>query len=489
MKPTTLLLCASLLANLALVAVFVTRSSAPEAPHAANPNRAAAAPAPTSANSSALQAAFASGDVNALVAAGVSPEIARELALARKLAQLAAKSRAQANTSGDSKWWRMRANVLSAVREQQLAARRELSEALLAAFGDDLGLGGSDPGQLAFLSPAKRDALRRITQDYDEMMAKFGTGGIQLASDKERLRLLRAERERDIAALLSPDEKLAYEMRSSPTSASVRSRYGDAIESEAEFQKIFALQKAFDDKFPREALTGRISPQVMRARSDAERQLDADFRAAVGDDRYTALRRAADPDLRNVESLASRLNLPASTTNTVAANRDAYAAESQRINNDASVPFPQRRTQIQELAARAKTDLTRSLGGEAAEAYAPNSQWLNYLQNGMAYATTPQPGTTITSLGASSQSIFPVMPAGATGPGATARQVFVSGAVPPDVALGVDRPLAGGNMQVMTFTTSHSETTSNPAPTTGGTLIVPAQPAQPAPSSTPAPKP
>ena len=34
------------------------------------------------------------------------------------------------------------------------------------------------------------------------------------------------------------------------------------------------------------------------------------------------------------------------------------------------MPFPQRRTQIQELAARAKSNLTRALGGEAADAYA-----------------------------------------------------------------------------------------------------------------------
>ena len=86
----------------------------------------------------------------------------------------------------------------------------------------------------------------------------------------------------------------------------VRNRFGDAIESEGEFQKIFALQKAFDDDFPRETLTGRISPEVIRARSEAERQLENDIRAAVGDDRYAALRRAADADVRTIDALAAR---------------------------------------------------------------------------------------------------------------------------------------------------------------------------------------
>ncbi len=484
MKPATLLLSASLLANLALVALLATRPAASESPLAANAKLSATPVTKSASGHSDLQAAIASGDVNALVAAGVPADTARELVLARKLAQLAAKARAQAATTGDSKWWRLRANVMSAGREQQLASRRELSEALLAAFGDDLGLSGSDPSQLAFLSPAKRAALRQITQDYDEMMAKFAPGGVQLASDKERLRLLRAERERDIAALLSPDEKLAYDLRTSPAGTTVRSRYGDAIESEAEFQKIYALQKAFDDKFPREALTGRISPDVLRARGDAERQLDTDLRATLGDDRYATLRRASDSDLRNVETLANRLNLPATTTQNVATTRDAYAAESQRINNDSSVSFPQRRTQIQELAARAKTDLARTLGSEAAEAYGQTSPWVNHLQNGTAYSTTPQANS---PLGLTSQSVYPVLPAGVNLSGTSARQVFVSGSPVVDGAVSGDRPLSGGNVQVMTFSTSHTDATTTTTPTGSPTLIVPAQP--PPASSTPTPKP
>ena len=315
------------------------------------------------------------------------------------------------------------------------------------------------------------------------MMAKFSPGGVQLASDKEQLRLLRAERERDIAALLSPDEKFAYEMRTSASGATVRSRYGDALESEAEFQKIFTLQKAFDDKFPREALTGRISPEVLRARSDADRQLDSDLRAALGDDRYAALRRASDPDLRNVENLATRLNLPATTTATVAATRDAYAAESQRINSDPSMPMPERRTQIQALATRAKAEVSRALGGEAADAYAQGSQWLNLLQSGTAYATTPQPNSPPT-FGLDSRTMFPVMPAGAITSTAT-RQVFINGAPAPDGISVIERALPSANTQVMTFSTSHGA-----APAGGGaTIVVPAQPLQPAPPTPmPAPK-
>ena len=45
--------------------------------------------------------------------------------------------------------------------------------------------------------------------------------------------------------------------------------------------------------------------------------------------------------------------------------------------------------QLQALAARAKTDLTATLGAEAADAYAQRSQWMSMLQGGIGYSTTP----------------------------------------------------------------------------------------------------
>jgi hypothetical protein len=258
------------------------------------------------------------------------------------------------------------------------------------------------------------------------MMAKFSAGGIQLASDKEKLRLLRAERDRDIAALLTPAELADYELRTSPSAAAVRARYGDAIATEADFKKLFALQKAYDEKFPAESLSGRVSPETLRARSDAQKQLQADIRTAVGDDAYAALRRSADPELRALDSLANRVGLPATTTERVATARETYAAESQRINADTALTAAQRRTQLHELGTRARTELTTTLGAEVADAFAPRASWVGMLQGGLAFSTTPtanSPGGL--SIGGAQQSVYPVMPAGTPGPGGApgARQV------------------------------------------------------------------
>ena len=469
MKPTTLLLAASLVANVALVAVFARRTAAPSSAALGSASGAAPMISPASASSATAASANERDD-------------ARDLALGRAFARFQQKilaARVASPTAGDGRWWRNRS--VTRTREEELLARRELSAALIAAFGDDLGIGGAESAQLAFLSPEKRAVLRSITQDYDEMMAKFGAGGgVQLASDREKLKLLRAERDRDIAALLTPAELADYELRTSASAAAVRSRYGDAIESEEDFKKLFALQKAFDEKFPLDALTGRVTPETMRARSDAQRQMQDDIRAALGEEKYAALRRANDPELRTLDSLVARLSLPATTTDRVAASRESYAAESQRINADPALSVPQRQAQLRDLGARARTDLATTLGTEAADAFAPRASWVGMLQGGLAFSTTPpvnSPGGL--SLGGGTQSVYPVMPAGTPGSAgprpvvnfvsattdggdhAPAGGTFFLGGAPGD-------PSAPRTMQVISVGTSSSTSTTTvpPADTT-----------------------
>lgn len=419
MKPTTLLLLASLVANVALVSlVYTSRSTAPGATARVSSSKSSSADGAT--KSDATRAAAGTNDAVA-EAAGLSPESAHQLALGRALEHFTAAMRGTMGKKGSEKWWQ-KPDPSRLTREQRdalLQAKREMSDALIAATGSDSTfMNNLTEGNISFLPEAKRDQLRKILSDYQDMMDQYGSaGGIQLASDREKMKLLRAEREHDIAALLSPDELADYQMRTSTTADTIRSRYGNAITDEDEFKKIYAVQKAFDDKFPADSLNGRVTPDVMKARSEAAAQLQNDIHAAVGDEAYAALRRANDSDLRTVDALVARLSLAPDTTDRIAAARDSYAAESQRIMADTATPIAQRRDQMQALATRAKSDLASTLGTEAADAYVQRSQWVNLLQSGIGFSTTPtanSPGAlSLSGIGGATQSVFPVTPAGA----------------------------------------------------------------------------
>lgn len=446
MKVPLLLLAGSLVVNAVLLATLARRP-APPPPAAPAPARPAAAPDPAA----RLRAALASGQARDLEAAGLDPAAARDLLLGRRLAAVLQRPRPAAG----ERWWR--ADPAAGPHREQL--RRELGVILGEALGDDAGLAG--PG-LDFLPPAKQAALRRIDQDYADLRARFGAGGIVLPADKERLRLLAAERERDLATLLTPAERAAYDLRFSPSAAVVRARYGEGLETEEEFRRVFALQRAFDERFPPETAAARNDPAGRQQFAAAQRQLEEDVRAALGEDAYARVRRAQDADLRNLEGLATRLNLPPDTTARLAAARENFAAASQRVQADASLPPDQRRARVQALATEARATLTQTLGTEAAEAYARQSPWVTMLQGGLAFSLTPPADLPVKGPGAG---IFPVLPAGAN----------VAGAVRQAVIEATSEGGTSGNrmeVRVLNFSTSGAPPAATPPAPAGGPAIL-----------------
>ena len=395
MKPTTLLLVASLTANAALVAIVWLRL-APPAPVAGSGRSASGESRATGARKpDALNAALASGDVAALTAAGVSPEIINQLAAARAFGRLAKIAREQDRLTAPAPtdyWRKVRATPPARLtreqRAERSAAEQEFSEAMRLAFGEDPFSG--NPSRNAFLSPSARDRLARIDRDYDEMRREVSQDaqGVQLATDREKLRLLDAERERDIAAVLSPAEQEQMSLRASHSANVIIDRYGDLLASEDEYKQLYAIQKAFDDKYSTRDYTMRPrTPEEERARADAERQLNDNLRAAIGEDRWAAISRDNDNEYRALNTLTTRLGLPAEMPDQVYALRDTYAAQSIAINQNIALTAAERRTQMTDLANRAKADLRAKLGPDGADNYVRQATWLQALQDGRAFTT------------------------------------------------------------------------------------------------------
>jgi hypothetical protein len=272
-------------------------------------------------------------------------------------------------------------------------AQRQLTETIRTAFGEDTPGYQGGAQRLDFLSSAKQAELRQIEQDYNDMTSEIyrEQEGVSLPSDEAKLKLLREEKERDIAAALSPQEREQYELHLSQTASAIRSTYGDAIQTEDDYKKVFALRKAFDDQYRNPQRAGTVlSPDQVRDRAEAQKQLDLQIRAVIGEDNFAATIKANDPDRKLLTSLQNRLNLPANVTDQVFAARDSYAAQTQAIHADANLTLAQQRAQITALANQAVADLTAQLGKDAASAYAQRASWIQMLKSGSAYSTNPK---------------------------------------------------------------------------------------------------
>jgi hypothetical protein len=150
-----------------------------------------------------------------------------------------------------------------------------------------------------------------------------------------------------------------------------------------------------------------MNAELMRTRSEAERVLREQIRAAIGEENYAAFQRANDQSYKALTSLVKRLDLPATTIDTVYASRDGYAAQSQQIAENTALSSAERRSQLQSLATKARTELESTLGKEGAEAYAQRADWLRLLTNGTGFSTDPKMAPPGYSSGGS---VYPVPP-------------------------------------------------------------------------------
>ena len=185
------------------------------------------------------------------------------------------------------------------------------------------------------------------------------------------------ERQADPEGVLSPEELEAYDLRASPTANQLRYNLTAFDATEDEYRAIFKVQRAYDEQLRDLAPTlgsGPLTPEQSRARQTIQEQLNADLKAALGDQRYADYQRAMDYNYRQTTQLVARLNLPPQTANELYAVQKEM--EQRRMNfaasaNGTALTREQAMDQMTALQQEATARVTSALGGNAAalEAY------------------------------------------------------------------------------------------------------------------------
>jgi hypothetical protein len=395
-KSLPLLLAVSLATNAAFVGFLLlsrptANKTSPPAATASDLGQASV----ENARLAALNAAFASGDQAALAAAGVPPDAIRALTVGRAFDVFQGRMRSL-RPPKDERYWRRPVIDFATAREQQLAsgkALREFSAAVRLAYGEDLDALFSDAeSAVGVLPPAKRERLLQIERDYSEMeqlIQADQSNGVQLPSDRDKLKLLREEKERDIAALLTPAERELIALRDSVSASQVKSRFGEVLKTEEEYKRVYALQKAFDDRVTQSS-DAPPTPSDEAALREAQRKLMDEILAVLGPERWAAAEHANDPEVVMLTNVTRRLNLDPKVTNTVLAMRARYADESTQIHSNSDLSPADRSAQIQSLVTKAETELRATLGSEAGPAFIEQATWIGFLRGGQAFSLDPK---------------------------------------------------------------------------------------------------
>jgi hypothetical protein len=341
-KPSSLLLALSLAANLGLLGIVVAGALNRPAPIAAAPAPATVPPPLVSVTAAGLWLELAADDLptqrDKLQADGFPPAMIRAILSAQIRAGFAARRKAIESTPADLPIWK----VVSPDPATQAALRalaREEQQALKELLGPDREHGPAAALRRQFpdFSDDAIDQIAAIRERYDQQRSDLysarGTGGM-LPDEQAKVEALEKAMRGEIAAVLSPQDFEHYELRNSNTANQLRNNLVAFDATEAEFRTLHRLQSAFDEQFrPRAGM----SEEQMRARSEAQKQLNEQIKAAFGPVRFEEYQRATDYQYRQTTQLVARLELPPQTANQL------YAVQKE---------FEQRRDDLFRNAAR-----------------------------------------------------------------------------------------------------------------------------------------
>lgn len=301
-RPLLLALLALSLAGNAALGLYATRApaSGSSAPAATTPAAAAATKSAGPANPAAFSAKLA-----AQVAAARTPEDFKSLTESLRAAGLpdSVISIVMQSIIGQEFSRRRRAifdyaSVPYWKNLNQTPEQRRATRALDKEMRDTIASLGFPPHpeiaafrhrQYGDMPETKIAAIERIQQDYSDMRQEIyeaQRGGAVRGQDLgAQIRLLEEEQRNDIAALLTPQEQLEYELRTSNASSQLRGALREVDVNEQEFRELYAAQKAYEAV--EQASRGRPPTLDERTAGLASwEQLQSQARGTLGDERY-----------------------------------------------------------------------------------------------------------------------------------------------------------------------------------------------------------
>ncbi len=388
MKLSSCFIAASLALNGALLLVIAAgRATEPPAvaPSASAPSSAEsktpAAPGPETWET--LQPTDLARQRDRLRAEGFPPAVVRAILAAQIRERYATQRKGLMASVADIPFWKS-ANpdpkTTAALRTLFRAERDEL-KALVGPDPDDRTIAEIQrtiPG----LSAAKAEELGAIRERYNEAREELYAirrGATPTPADQTKMSALETAMHDEFAKVLTPQELEEYDLNASRTATQLQYQLAAFDVTEAEYRTLYKLHAAFDAQYPRP--NGGASPDEMRARREAEKQLEGQIAAALGPDRYSQYQRATDYNYREAAQLVARLELPPETTDALYTLQKEYEQKRQTIHRDPQNPAEYQQ-QLTALAAEATAKVTTALGGKpnAVEAYKTyGGQWLRSL--------------------------------------------------------------------------------------------------------------
>ncbi len=407
MKALPLICALSLLANLALVAYTVSRPPAPVAPAIASAATTRPAAALIPEPDADAPSAFVRADTplakildrndlpalrTALEATGLTEDDAKAIIRTRiRESQKAARDAiSQRRSPRMDTWWYQDNEADQKFEEQRRADYKVLNDGVTQTLASLFGPEPKQPEsqktheQAAFLPASKRLAVSAILQDYDAMQREArprNYNGSTLPSDEEKVRFINAERRKDLAAVLTPEELRAYDLRNSDTARNLRWNLGAMKPDLAEFEAIYDSEDIMRRNFDTSE-GGEKPPDFWKKREEAQKAATARLREQLGEERFVDYALSRSYSTGQVNLAVERYGLPKTTARTLWTLRQESGKAGKAIYDDPKLNLEAKRARLAELAQSSREKLNRILDATAQAELKSNDlvKWVDGLE-------------------------------------------------------------------------------------------------------------
>jgi LysM repeat protein len=377
------LIILSILLNIVLVAVFISRARHTPPPAVTEP----AAPATRITNDGRLRTQvvvrkqfFSWAEVESpqypvyiarLREIGCPEQTIRDIVVA-DVNQLYARKRLSEVVTPDQQWWRSDpdTNVVQVANARIQALDLERRAMLASLLGPNWEAGNPDSAVVALngpllgeLSPQVQQAVQDIlardqvrSREYYDAQQKAG----KPADPVEVARLEQQTRD-ELAKLLTPAQLEEFLLRYSSAANDLREQLKGFAVTPDEFRSLFHLRDPIYQQL--QAITG-TDPASTTRRNQLMKQLDTAFQSVLGQDRYQAYKLSQDPAYRDAVAVAQQNGASSTVLQNLYKLNQAARQEMDRINNDPNLTPEQKAERLNQLAQQQKA-LSDELLGKA----------------------------------------------------------------------------------------------------------------------------
>ncbi|MGE3309798.1 MAG: hypothetical protein AB7O66_07500 [Limisphaerales bacterium] len=247
--------------------------------------------------------------------------------------------------------------------ERRLLIHTLLGESALQAELAEEIQEATEDRDLRFLPEEKRRAMAEATTQWRRAHALAAQ-----ATDEDEARRLHAAADQALAEsvgrVLTPEERDAYELRSSPLAHDLRDRLRGFGATREEFEELFRIERQFEQERARlqEAQMTGSDPQALEKLEASEIEQQARVRELLGERRFADLERSGDPDYQTLFSLAQSHSMSPDLANQVWGMRRIVENQTSRIRENPFLTADQKTRALEAIRLETQAGIVDVLG-------------------------------------------------------------------------------------------------------------------------------